>query len=165
MILPLWMALAAGTLVSEDLACAAAGLLVQQQALTPLQGVSACAIGIFAGDLGLWATGRLSGSVLGRLPFVQRRVRSVSSAALSRLQRGARLTILGSRFLPGSRLPLYVGAGLARVPFGVFASWTALAVALWTPLVVLGSAGLAGGAETAAHVLGPWQDAVGSWRK
>lgn len=140
-----WFTLAASTLVSEDLACIGAGLLIQQGAISAVSGVSSCAVGIFVGDLGLFALGRASGTVLSRWRPVQAfhaRLASASSAAASRLARGTPAAIVLSRFLPGSRLPLYVTAGVLRVPVRVFALWSAGAVLLWTPVVVLGSAGI-----------------------
>lgn len=137
-----WFALAASTLVSEDLACVAAGLLIQQGAISAVGGVSSCAVGIFAGDLGLWAIGRASGTALSHWSWIQTRLASASSTAASRLARGAPLAIVASRFLPGSRLPLYVTAGVLRVSARAFAFWSAVAVLLWTPLIVLGSAGV-----------------------
>ena len=51
------MLLAAGTLVSEDLACVAAGALVAKGDLSLASAAFACAVGIFAGDIGLYAAG------------------------------------------------------------------------------------------------------------
>jgi membrane protein DedA with SNARE-associated domain len=45
--------------------------------------------------------------------------------------------VLGSRFLPGSRLPMFVAAGIwGRRPVA-FALWSLAAVLLWTPPLVL----------------------------
>jgi hypothetical protein len=48
----------------------------------------------------------------------------------------AGVTILGSRFMPGSRLPVYVCAGVVGMPLRQFATWAGLAVLLWTPALV-----------------------------
>lgn len=136
-----WFTLAASTLVSEDLACIGAGLLIQQGAISAVGGVSSCAFGIFVGDMALWALGRASGTALSRWSLVRTRLASASSAAATRLARGVPAAIVVSRFVPGSRLPLYVTAGVLRVPARAFALWSAVAVLLWTPLIVLGSAG------------------------
>ena len=53
--------LAFATLVSEDLTCVAAGVLVAEGRLHPLAAISACAVGIFGGDFGLWLVGRTGG--------------------------------------------------------------------------------------------------------
>lgn len=152
-------ALALATLVSEDLACIAAGLLVAAGKLAFGPAVAACFAGIFIGDLLLVGAGRVLGrGVLTRWPLRGR----VSEAAVTRAERwfserGA-WVILASRFMPGTRLPTYVAAGVLRMPWGKFALWFALACALWTPLLV-GAAALAGNAVRGwFHV---WTQAVG----
>jgi membrane protein DedA with SNARE-associated domain len=65
----------------------------------------------------------------------------VNPASLEALsaQLDARLgaAVLGSRFLPGSRLPMFVAAGIwGRRPWA-FMAWSLLAVLLWTPPLVL----------------------------
>lgn len=134
------------TLVSEDLACITAGLLVQRGVLSAPVAILSCALGIFVGDLGLWALGRFAGAGLPRWSTVSRissrvHARVVSSVA-ARVRAGAGPLILASRFTPGTRLPLYVASGLLGVSFGSFAGWSFLAVALWTPPLVLGSASI-----------------------
>jgi membrane protein DedA with SNARE-associated domain len=150
-------ALALATLVSEDLACIAAGLLVAAGKLSFGPATVACFAGIFGGDLLLVLAGRILGrGVLERWPLRGR----VSIEAVARAQRwferrGA-WVILASRFMPGTRLPTYVGAGMLRMPWSRFVPWFALACALWTPLLV-GAAAVAGDAvsgwfETWAHL-------------
>lgn len=133
-----FLALALGTLASEDLTCIAAGLLVQRGQLSVATGVLGCAFGIFVGDLGLWAIGRLFGGVAMRWPWVTRRVdQSRAQGALLWLERHAAGAIVGSRFLPGTRVPLYVGAGVLRLPLLTFSVWASVAVLMWTPTIVL----------------------------
>ncbi len=48
--------------------------------------------------------------------------------------------VLVSRFTPGLRLPTYLAAGLLRSRFWAFAGYFLLASALWTPLLVGGTA-------------------------
>ena len=125
--------LAASTLLSEDAACVAAGLLVQGGRISPLQGVAACAAGIYAGDCLLWAAGRL----LPRVGFMRRHLPHISLVAR---HVDSPCAILASRFVPGTRLPLYLAAGaVGRRPVAFF-FWTFVAVLLWTPLLVLGTA-------------------------
>ena len=153
-------ALALATLVSEDLTCIAAGLLVAAGKLTFGPATAACFGGIFAGDLLLVLTGRCLGrGALTRWPLRGR----VSEAAVTRaerwfLARGA-WVILASRFMPGTRLPTYVAAGMLRMPWAKFIGWFALACALWTPLLV-GAAVVAG--EAALGWLQAWAH-VSAW--
>ena len=138
------VALALATLVSEDLACIAAGLLVAAGKLTLVPVIAACFTGILTGDLLLVAAGRWLGrGLLTRWP-VRGHVTPEALARTERwfLQRGA-WVIVTSRFMPGTRLPTYVAAGILRMPWMRFTSWFVLACALWTPLLV-GVAAVAG---------------------
>lgn len=159
------LALALATLVSEDLACIAAGLLVAAGKLAFGPAVAACFAGIFAGDLLLVLAGRWLGhGVLTRWPLRGR----VSAEALARAERwfaarGA-WVILASRFMPGTRLPTYLAAGVLRVSWVRFTGWFALACAVWTPLLV-GASAVAGEAalgwfQAWAHITG-WLVIVG----
>jgi membrane protein DedA with SNARE-associated domain len=152
------VALAVATLLSEDLACLAAGLLVARGALGFGEATAACFTGIFVGDLLLVGLGRWLGRVaLDRWPLRGR----VSAAALARAEdwfarSGARV-VLASRFMPGTRLPTFVAAGVLRAPLGKFIGWFALACALWTPLLV-GAAWAAG--EAVFGWFSAWSRAV-----
>jgi len=131
------LALALATFISEDLACIGAGLLVTQGTLTFAPAVGACFTGIFAGDMLLVLLGRTVGRhSLGAAPlrwWVSEE--SVTRAERWFAQRGPSL-ILASRFMPGTRLPTYVAAGVLRAPLARFTGWFVLACALWTPLLV-----------------------------
>ena len=61
--------IAVATLVSEDLTCIATGLLVARGSLEFLPATFACAAGIFFGDLGLYALGRLGRQPTRREPM------------------------------------------------------------------------------------------------
>ena len=130
--------LAAGTLISEDLTSIGAGLLVRDGRLDAFAAVAACAAGVYAGDLCLWLAGRMLGRRILTLPWFARRLNAAALEALS-VQLDARLgpAVLGSRFLPGSRLPMFLAAGIwGRRPWA-FISWSLLGVLLWTPALVL----------------------------
>jgi membrane protein DedA with SNARE-associated domain len=152
----LW--LAAGTLVSEDIACIAAGLLVAHGALAFPTATAACFAGIFVGDLLLVWLGRTVGRrSLEAVPFRW----WISAEAVHRaerwfLRRGPGL-MLASRFMPGTRLPTYVATGVLRVPLRNFVGWFALACALWTPLLV-GTAVLVG--DGAQRLFESWAHAT-----
>jgi pimeloyl-ACP methyl ester carboxylesterase/membrane protein DedA with SNARE-associated domain len=130
--------LALATLVSEDLASIGAGLLVADGRLPFVAASVACCVGILAGDLLLFGAGRVLGRPALRLPplrwWVSEDAIARSSAWFER--RGA-VVVLISRFTPGTRLATYVAAGLLRTSFFRFASYMAVAVAVWTPLLVL----------------------------
>jgi membrane protein DedA with SNARE-associated domain len=152
----LFLSLMAATLASEDLTLLGAGLLVQQGAVGLVAAMAACAFGIVSGDLGLWALGRYGGPALLGCPLVARHTGAIR---LDRLHAGLRdrlpAVIVASRFAPGTRLPLYVAAGLAGTPVLKFGYWVAIATLLWVPPVVLLTAVLG---ET---FTGPFAAAVG----
>jgi membrane protein DedA with SNARE-associated domain len=138
-----WLSLFFGTFVSEDLTCITAGLLVQRGDAGVASATTACALGIFASDLALWGVGRLFGRAVLAWPRLARRMRRWRVPDLQAwLERHAAGAIVGSRFLPGTRLPLYLIAGFTRLPVMVFVVWALVGAALWTPTLVLLTASL-----------------------
>lgn len=129
--------LALATLVSEDLACIAAGLLVAAGRLAFWPATLACLSGIVVGDVGLFLAGR----VLGRAALARAPLRwFVSAASVERAgawfaRRGLAL-VFASRFIPGARLPTYVAAGIVRTPVLRFGFYFLIAAVLWTPVLV-----------------------------
>jgi len=124
------------TFFSEDAATLSGAVLaVAGQLATPF-GLAACFLGIWLGDLGLYALARYFGRpFLGRA-WVKRRVnedRLAKSEAWWK-KRGL-LVLLVARFIPGLRLPTYLIAGTLAVPFLSFAAVTALMGLVWVPLV------------------------------
>lgn len=136
----LWGQLAAffwGTFVSEDLTCIAAGLLVRQAAVDPVVAILGCFLGIVASDLGLWLGGRVVGRPLLRWPRIARIIPPERVARFGAwFDRHLARAVFGSRFLPGTRLPVYVAAGVVGQRPLAFAGWIVLAAAVWTPLLV-----------------------------
>ena len=130
--------LALATLVSEDLTSIGAGLLVADGRLPFAAASVACFIGIFVGDLLLFGAGRWLGRPILRRPplrwWLDEEAVAKSSAWFER--RGG-VVVLISRFTPGTRLATYFTAGLLHTSFWRFALYMALAVGLWTPLLVL----------------------------
>jgi membrane protein DedA with SNARE-associated domain len=134
--------LVAGTFISEDLTCVVAGLLILDGRLAPAPAVLSCALGIWLGDLGLWAAGRALGSCALRWSRVRRVVTADREAHFAEwFAANAGAAMIASRCLPGTRLPLYIAAGALGGAFQAFAMWSLIAVALWTPPLVLLAAG------------------------
>ena len=126
-----------GTLISEDLACIAAGILAAKGWLPFPLAVGGATLGIFGGDLTLYALGRLSRKSKGRWRWLDRLVTE------ERVGRGRQLFdrfgtgwIFLSRFLPGSRVPSYITAGAVGWPLPRFAATLGVAVLIWTPILV-----------------------------
>ena len=133
----LLLLLATATLVSEDLTCIATGLLVSRGTIGFLPGTLACLVGIVLGDFLLYLSGRFIGRrALKRRPFrwfVHERDVARTSAWFE--ARGPAL-VLATRFVPGTRLPTYLAAGILHTRFLPFAGFFLFAAALWTPLLV-----------------------------
>ena len=151
----------AATFVSEDLTCIGTGLLIARGSLPWTAGVGACLVGIAVGDLLLYAGGRLVGRPVTRVAPLRWLIRpeELDRACRWFTERGAAL-LLGGRFVPGTRLPTYVAAGVVRMPLVPFSFWILVAAALWTPLLVGATAifGLA-----AAERVGAFQDRTLPW--
>ena len=125
------------TLLSEDLACVTAGILASQDILTYLNAVWWCWLGILTGDMALYWVGR----VFGRRATELKIIRLMLTPERLRLgeelfQRMGGALLFSSRFLPGTRVPAYVAAGILRFPAHRFALCLGLAGLLWTPVVV-----------------------------
>jgi pimeloyl-ACP methyl ester carboxylesterase/membrane protein DedA with SNARE-associated domain len=149
--------IALATLVSEDITCIATGLLVSQGRLGLIAGSAACGAGILIGDLLIYGAGRYLGRPwLGRRPLKW----IISPRALARssdwFARRGPAVIIGSRFLPGTRVATYFAAGLVKSSFWRFLLYFSAAVLLWTPLLV----GLA--SWLGARVL-PWFELFQRW--
>ncbi len=133
--------LALSTLISEDLASIAAGLLIRDQHLPVIHAIAACVTGVYLGDLGLWWMGRLIGRQNLAASWLHARLRRKAETNGpvrwdSRMDDHLGLAIMVSRFLPGARLPMYVALGVwGRRPVA-FAAWSLVAVIVWTPLLV-----------------------------
>jgi membrane protein DedA with SNARE-associated domain len=118
--------------VSEDAATISSALTLFGGPVSWPLGFAACFTGIWVGDLGLYSLARCLGK-----PILQRDwvARFADAAAIERCQkkfnqRGS-LALFVSRFLPGTRLPTYLAAGLLSMPATRFALVTALAAFLW----------------------------------
>lgn len=129
------------TFASEDLTCITVGLLVRSGQLDPFVGLIGCFLGIFVGDLGLWLLGRLLGRGILHWPWLSRRFSAQCLEELGQwFDRHGWTAVVAARFLPGTRLPLYVAAGALGRKAGRFVLWAALAGLLWTPLLVMATA-------------------------
>src|SRR5262249_8377345 len=118
--------------VSEDAVTISSALSIFGGPLRWPIGFAACFAGIWLGDLGLYSLARWLGK-----PILQSRwiARFTDAAAIERCekkfnQRGS-LALLASRFVPGTRLPTYLAAGMLSMPVARFAFVTACGALLW----------------------------------
>ena len=129
--------LALATLVSEDLTCIGAGLLVTMGRVGFVPATAACLIGIFLGDLNAFFAGRVFGrTVLAHSPMKWIVTEQQVQRASAWFRERGPAVILASRFLPGTRVATFIAAGLLHTPVLTFALWFGLAAVLWTPLLV-----------------------------
>jgi len=128
----------AATLISEDFTVIAVGLLIASQKLDAGVGLMGCFLGIVIGDYGLWALGRFLGRRILRIGFFRKRVSEEALAGWGRaLDKHTAKTVFLSRCIPGTRLPMYVAAGILGRQAHHFLLWVTIAVAVWTPLLLL----------------------------
>lgn len=141
--LPLWQkvtAIALSSLISEDLACIAAGLLASEEIMTFGWAFLAAFLGIYLGDIPLYLMGRLGGlALLRRRPFRWFIKEQQILQAESLFETHGGKIIFTSRLLPGSRLPVYAAAGVLNYPFWKFAIYMGLAGGLSALVLVWGA--------------------------
>lgn len=133
----LLLGIAAGTLISEDLASIASGLLAAAGHIGLGSAILASFAGILVGDWLIFA----AGSLWGRPVLHHRWARQVvSEAALARAEALFRRygigMILITRFIPGTRAATYFAAGMLHGDLWRFVLVFVVAAALWTPLLV-----------------------------
>jgi len=118
--------------VSEDAATISSALSLFGGPITWPLGFAACFAGIWLGDLGLYSLARCFGKPILKSRWI---ARFADAAAIERCQirfnNHASLTLLASRFVPGTRLPTYLAAGLLSMPVTRFAVVTAFGALVW----------------------------------
>ncbi len=142
---------ALSTFVLEDPTTIGCGLLVADGKMAFATAFLGVSIGIALGDFGLYWAGRWLGPrVLARGWVSEPRLQQ------ARLWFGRNLVtaILLSRFLPGMRLPTYLGAGVFRVSALRFLGLAVSASVVWTLLLLLLTVHLG---EAVFPLLGRWR--------
>lgn len=132
---PLWQAVTIiiGTFILEDGATILTAIAVGDGAVTLPLALLSLYVGIVTGDAGLYGLGRLAAF----WPPARRWAPSTAgteNASGVKWWHGAALfrVIFVSRFIPGTRLPIYTATGFFHAGFRVFILATALATLLWT---------------------------------
>lgn len=138
---PWWLlilAIVLATFISEDLTVIAVGLLIVSNTIDPGVGLIGCFLGIVLGDYGIWAIGRFAGRRLLRWPFFRRVLPEPSLEKWRRIfDTHIAKTVFLSRMLPGTRLPMYLAAGILARRSARFLFWVTIAVAIWTPILLV----------------------------
>lgn len=132
---PLVQAILAGfsTFILEDPTTIGCGLLVAAGKMHFMAAYAGVSLGITVGDLGLYAIGR----------YLAPRVVSWNLVTRTRLdqaedlfKKNMILAVVGSRFLPGMRVPTYIAAGIAQAPVLRFLVIALTASLFWTFLLI-----------------------------
>ena len=135
-----FLILAASTLVSEDLTTISAGVLASQGSIHLVTALLACFTGIFVGDGLLYLVGLVVGKPALKLPILRDMLTEEKVQACAEwFEKNGMAVVILSRFIPGARLPTYFAAGLMGTGARYFLPAAALAVAIWTPLLIGGS--------------------------
>ena len=118
--------------ISEDAATISSALSIFGGPISWPLGFAACFAGIWLGDLGLYSLARYAGkNVLGSRWLA----RLADPVTITRCEKtfaqNSAFALIASRFVPGTRLPTYVAAGLFAMPAGRFALITAIGALLW----------------------------------
>jgi membrane protein DedA with SNARE-associated domain len=139
---PEWLkvlVLIVSTFVSEDLTTITAGILISEGTLSPLTAFIGCFLGILIGDGLLYLLGLTLGRRALKLPILRKILpeSKVNKGEIWFRDHGL-MVVLISRFVPGTRLPIYFAAGLLGSKAKFFLLAAALAVLIWTPLLLFG---------------------------
>ena len=127
------------TFVAEDPTCLAAGLLAAEGIIGFWWAALACTVGIFIGDMVLYALGRWLGrGALRRAPlkWIVKEHEIDRMAGWFGSPRGM-LVIVSSRFIPASRVPTFVTAGILRLGLPRLSLLLFTAALVWTPVLML----------------------------
>ena len=137
------------TFVAEDPTCLAAGLLVAIGMLDFWSATAACFCGIVIGDLSLYMLGRVFGrQAIRRAPLKwlipEHKVNQWSGWFST--PKGM-LVVVSSRFVPASRLPTFITAGIMQLNLARLSLLLFVAALIWTPPLIwvgykFGEAGL-----------------------
>src|SRR5207244_1853186 len=118
--------------VAEDAATIPSALSIFGGPISWPLGFAACFTGIWLGDLGLYSLARCAGKNVLRSRWL---ARLADPATITRCEKtfaqNSALTLIASRFIPGTRLPTYLAAGLFAMPARRFALITAIGALLW----------------------------------
>lgn len=126
------------TFVAEDPTCLACGLLVSQGVIDFTSAALACTVGIFIGDMVLYTLGRTLGRGALRhapLRWIVQEHQVDQMAGWFSSPRGM-LVIVSSRFIPASRVPTFVTAGLMRLSLPRLGMLLFTAALVWTPVLM-----------------------------
>src|SRR5215472_8137798 len=142
-----------GAFVSEDGATITAAALAATSVLDVRLAFLSAFAGLWIGDLGVYALARWTSPAIRRHRWFQPWFAKTTSAESSRARRKGRWRLALSRFLPGTRLPAYIAAGLDQMPVAAFAMVTAMSAIAWVAVLFFSIRLAPSRAATASHQL------------
>lgn len=128
-------AIVLGAFASEDGATITAATLAASSLLDCRLAFLSAFAGVWAGDLGVYALTRGISPRIMQHRWFAGWFRKEENSKENPTGSDGQLTLALSRFLPGTRLPAYVSAGLERMPVLAFARITAVSAIAWILLV------------------------------
>jgi pimeloyl-ACP methyl ester carboxylesterase/membrane protein DedA with SNARE-associated domain len=125
------------TMFGEDATCIGAGLLVARGVLGFGPALGACLLGIVAGNVLYYVAGWRYGRPVLQHPLFRWAIKESDLHRMTTLfnRRGTWIVFL-SRFVPGSRLPVFMSAGILRFSFWRMLGALVVSNLLWTPLFI-----------------------------
>lgn len=124
-------------LISEDLGCISAGLLVASGVIDFQFALLACFLSIMIADIGTYFLGRWLGRpVIEKVPIKWIIDKSdISKAEDAFAMRGVEIIFI-SRFIPGARFPTYLASGILKINMRFFITYFTLSLLIWVPVMV-----------------------------
>lgn len=126
------------TFVAEDPTCLACGLLAAEGIIGFWWAALACTVGIFVGDMVLYLAGYTLGRRALRVPPLRWMVQEHEIDRMSAWFSSPRglMVIVSSRFIPASRVPTFVTAGILRLSLPRLGLLLFVAALVWTPVLM-----------------------------
>lgn len=125
------------TLFSEDLACIGAGIMAANELIGFWPASIAAISGIFIFDFTLYFSGRFLGSSIFNIaPFKWVIHKDSIERSVEWFKHKGPIMLIASRFIPGSRIPIYVSAGILKTGFWRFLIYFGVTTIIWTPIFV-----------------------------
>ncbi len=122
---------------SEDLSCITAGMMARTGRIYLLTALLSSFCGIFLGDLGLFALGKALRHGFCKFSFIPKRFANALHHNSQTISKEKWHLIILARFVPGMRLPVYLGTGFLDYSFKRILLLLLLANLIWTPALVL----------------------------
>jgi membrane protein DedA with SNARE-associated domain/pimeloyl-ACP methyl ester carboxylesterase len=125
------------SLISEDLACIAGGLLYATGVIEFSHALFGSIAGIVSADILIYGLGRWIGNPILKIAPFRWFIKQEDIAWAKEMfdMRGAEI-LVATRFIPGTRLPVYLSAGLLKTSFWPFLGYFLASLAVWAPLLI-----------------------------